>query len=150
MILACIRRRPIVPESKAKALAVAAACLQKKANDVLILHVAKLTSVADYLVLCSGESERQVRAIADHIESELSGQRLPPLSTEGAATARWILMDCGDVVVHVFRTDMREHYGLEKLWGDAKRVQLPAARTLASAAPRRPGKPRSVRMREQR
>lgn len=150
MSLACIRRRPIVPESKAKALAVAAACLQKKANDILILHVVKLTSVADYLVLCSAESERQVRAIAGHVENELSGQRLSPLSTEGAATARWILMDFGDVVVHVFRTDVREQYGLEKLWGDAKRVQLPAARTVAPAAAPRPGKPRSARAREQR
>lgn len=123
--------------------------LEKKANDVLILHVAKLTSVADYLVLCSGESERQVRAIADHIDSELSGQRVPPLSIEGAMTAQWILMDFGDVVVHVFRTDIRDHYGLEKLWSDARRVRLPAQKVAPAAPPLRLTKKRSVRVREQ-
>ncbi|TLY15274.1 MAG: ribosome silencing factor [Nitrospirae bacterium] len=100
-------------ESKAKALSIARASLEKKAHDVLILSVAKLTSVADYLVLCSGESERQVRAIADYIDSMLATQRVSPLSIEGASTANWILMDFGDVVVHVFRTDIRHHYGLE-------------------------------------
>lgn len=147
--MASIRRRPIVPESKAKALAISRASLEKKANDVLILHVAKLTSVADYLVLCSGESERQVRAIADHIDSELSGQRVPPLSIEGAMTAQWILMDFGDVVVHVFRTDIRDHYGLEKLWSDATRVRLPAQKATPAAPPLRLTKKRSVRVREQ-
>lgn len=105
-----------------------------------MLHVAKLTSVADYLVLCSGESERQVRAIADHVDRMLSGQRTPPLSIEGIASSRWVLMDFGDVVVHIFRSDIREHYGLEKLWGDAKRVRLPRPENSAAEPAVRPAK----------
>lgn len=142
-----MRRNQITLESKAKALAIARASLEKKAHDVLILSVAKLTSVADYLVLCSGESERQVRAIADHIDSELASQRVPPLSIEGASNANWILMDFSDVVVHVFRTDIRNHYGLEKLWGDAKRVRLPAQLSTPALASLRPTKTRSARAR---
>jgi ribosome-associated protein len=84
--------------------------------------------------LCSGESERQVRAIADHIDGVLSGQRQPPLSIEGISTSQWILMDFGDVVAHIFRSDIRHHYGLEKLWGDARRVRLPETKGLPAAA----------------
>ena len=106
-----------------------------------------MTSVADYLVLCSGESERQVRAIADYIDGVLATQRVSPLSIEGASTANWILMDFGDVVVHVFRTDIRHHYGLEKLWGDAKRVRLPTQLSTSAVASLRPTKTRSARAR---
>ena len=80
-------------ETKAKALAVAAAILDKKATDVLILHIAKLTSIADYLVIGSGESERQARAIADYVSDVLKVQGHPPLSIEGASSAKWVVMD---------------------------------------------------------
>jgi ribosome-associated protein len=73
-----------------------------------------------------------VQAIADHIAQALAGRRSPPLSTEGAASAQWILMDFGDVVAHIFRSDIRAHYGLERLWADARRVRLPAAQAVAS------------------
>ena len=99
--------------------------LDKKATDVLILHVAKLTSVADYLVLASAESDRQTRAIADHVDGVLSKAESGALSIEGKASSQWVLMDFGDVVVHIFREDARHHYGLERLWGDAKRVAIP-------------------------
>ena len=82
-----------VLESKARALAVASAILDKKATDVLILHIASLTSLADYLVIGSGESERQARAIADHVSDSLSAQGHAPLSTEGASSAKWVVMD---------------------------------------------------------
>ena len=101
-----------------------------------MLDVSPLTSVTDYLVLCSGESERQVHAIADNIDHELSSKRMPPLSIEGTSTAQWVLLDGGDVVAHVFRQDIREHYGLEKLWIDAKRVRLPARLTAPPVAVR--------------
>jgi ribosome-associated protein len=91
----------------------------------MILDVGKLTSVADYLVLCSGGSDRQVRAIADQIDDSLAQQRIHPLSIEGTSTSQWVLMDYGDVVVHIFRTDLRTHYALERLWGDAKQIRLP-------------------------
>jgi len=100
--------------------------LDKKATDVLILHVAKLTSVADYLVLGSADSDRQTRAIADHVDGILSQTGSSPLSIEGNASSQWVLMDFGDVVVHIFRQDVRQHYGLERLWADAKRIPLTA------------------------
>ena len=125
----------IVPESKAKALAVAGAILDKKATDVLILHIASLTSIADYLVIGSGESERQARAIADHVSDILTVQGHAPLSTEGASSAKWVVMDFGDVIVHIFQKDIREHYALERLWSDAGRVRLPEERALKAAQP---------------
>ena len=132
-----------------KAQAIAQASLEKKAADVLILHVAKLTSVADYLVICSGETERQVKAIADHIDSALSSRRGGPLSVEGTSNARWVLMDFGDVVAHIFRSDIRDHYGLEKLWRDARKVAVPAEPVRASSAPRQGRRSRIVRVRKQ-
>ena len=100
--------------------------LDKKALDVLVLHVAPLTSVADYLVIGSAESDRQTRAIADHIGGLLSRKGERPLSIEGTTSGQWVLMDFGDVVAHVFRQDARAHYALERLWRDAKAVPIPA------------------------
>ena len=99
--------------------------LDKKATDVLILYVAKLTSVADYLVLASADSDRQTRAIADHVDGVLAQTSSGALSIEGKASSQWVLMDFGDVVAHIFRQDARHHYGLERLWADARRVPIP-------------------------
>jgi ribosome-associated protein len=98
--------------------------------------------------LCSGESERQARAIATHVDGILSEQGHGPLSIEGAASAKWILMDFGDVVVHIFLKDIREHYALEKLWGDAKQVRLPSGQALQSSLPARPVTVRAPRTRK--
>ena len=99
--------------------------LDKKATDVLILQVAPLTSVADYLVIGSAESDRQASAIADHIDGILSRSGSKPLSVEGMRSSQWVLMDFGDVIAHIFRQDVRKHYALERLWADAKRVAIP-------------------------
>jgi ribosome-associated protein len=101
-------------------------------------------------VLCSGESERQVKAIADHIDHVLSDHRTRPLSVEGMNTAQWILMDFGDVVVHVFKTDVRNYYGLERLWADARRIRIPTSETPSRVLPlaQRPRK-RASRVSEQ-
>jgi len=96
----------------------------KKATDIVVLHVAKLTSIADYLVLASADSDRQTRAIADHVDGVLSQTGSNPLSIEGKTSSQWVLMDYGDVVVHIFRHDARQHYGLERLWADAKRIPV--------------------------
>lgn len=109
----------------------------------MVLDVGKLTSVADFLVLCSGGSDRQVRAIADHIDGSLARQRIHPLSIEGTATSQWVLMDYGDVVVHIFRTDIRAHYALERLWSDAKHVALPDAPPVPAVAPPSPARTRT-------
>ncbi len=105
--------------------------------------------MADYLILCSGETERHVRAIADHIDQTLSARRHPPLSMEGAATAQWILLDFGDVVAHIFRSDIRAHYGLEHLWADAKQVRLPATPPTPAVSSLPAAKPRTRRVRKQ-
>ena len=91
-----------------------------------------------------------MRAISDHVQDVLSGQGVKPLSIEGLSTSQWILMDFADVVVHIFRSDIREHYGLEKLWSDAKRVRLPVQPPAGALAPLRPVKPKTPRTREQR
>ena len=99
--------------------------LEKKATDVLILQVAPLTSVADYLVIGSADSDRQASAIADHVDGIISRSGSKPLSVEGRRSSQWVLMDFGDVIVHIFRQDVREHYALERLWADARRVAIP-------------------------
>ena len=111
--------------TKPKALSIACAVMEKKAVDVIVLEVGNLTSVADYFLLASGESERQVKAIADHIQKEISMQYQAIPQVEGTGGASWILLDYGDIVVHVFRSDVREYYGLEKMWSDAPRLSLP-------------------------
>jgi ribosome-associated protein len=98
--------------------------LDKKATDVLVLQVAPLTSVADYLVIGSADSDRQASAIADHIDGTLSRSGSKPLSIEGTRSSQWVLMDFGDVIVHIFRQDVRAHYALERLWADAKRIAV--------------------------
>jgi ribosome-associated protein len=108
--------------------------LDKKATDVLILQVAPLTSVADYLVIGSADSDRQASAIADHIDGILSRSGSKPLSIEGMRSSQWVLMDFGDVIVHIFRQDVRKHYALERLWADAKRVAIPDKPTAAQPA----------------
>lgn len=123
--IACIRRIAITHTSKATALTIARAMLDKKALDVQILHVAPLTSVADYLVIGSAESDRQTRAIADYIDGMLSRTGERPLSVEGTTSGQWVLLDFGDVVAHIFRQDARAHYALERLWHDAKQVKIP-------------------------
>lgn len=109
--------------------------LDKKALDVLVLYVAPLTSVADYLVLGSAESDRQTRAIADHVDGILSRAGHRPLSIEGTASGQWVLLDFGDVVAHVFRQDARAHYALERLWSDAKSLPIPDVAPTPTASP---------------
>ncbi len=111
--------------------------LDKKAVDVLVLHVAPLTSVADYLVIGSAESDRQTRAIADYIDGTLSRTGQRPLSIEGTTSGQWVLLDFGDVIAHIFRQDTRSHYALERLWSDAKQVEIPQEAPVPVAAPTR-------------
>ena len=111
--------------------------LEKKAVDVQVLHVGPLTSVADYLVIGSAESDRQARAIADHIDGTLSRKGERALSIEGTASGQWVLLDFGNVVAHIFRQDARSHYALERLWSDAKQVPIPSDAPAPAAAPKR-------------
>lgn len=112
--------------------------LEKKALDVQVLHVAPLTSIADYLVIGSAESDRQTRAIADFVVEVLSRVRQRPLSLEGTTSGQWVVIDFGDVVAHVFRHDTRSHYALERLWSDARSIPVPDQAPPSTAVPKRP------------
>jgi ribosome-associated protein len=94
----------------------------KKAADIILLEIAPLTTVADYLVICSGGSERQLDAIADGIAEGLKAEGVRLLAREGEAISHWVLLDAGAVIVHVFAPPEREYYALERLWSEAKTV----------------------------
>ncbi len=91
----------------------------KKGYDVKILDLRKLTTFADYFIICSADSDTQVKAIADEIDDELRDEGIKYWHKEGYKGLNWVLIDYVDVVVHVFKKDAREYYKLEKLWGDA-------------------------------
>jgi ribosome-associated protein len=118
----------IPSSSKEKAILCARAALDHKAIDLAILEVKNLSSFADYFVISSGNSDRQVQAIASHIEEKLGKRGLHPLGIEGKREGRWVLLDYGDVVIHIFYDPIREFYDLERLWSDAPRVELPRVR----------------------
>ncbi len=100
------------------------AALDKKAKDVVILELRDLSIITDYFVICSGESSTQVRSIADNVEEKLRRESIRPSGIEGYNLSQWILMDYGDVIVHVFEEGTRAFYELEKLWLDAPRIDI--------------------------
>jgi len=110
--------------SRPRALLVAQAGLDKKAEEVVVLDVRGLTSYADYFVLMTAESERQAGAIADHVDERLKAEGAQKVGVEGYESGRWILVDYGDVVAHVLSRDARGFYDLEGLWADAPRVKV--------------------------
>ena len=107
------------------------AVLGKKTLNVVALDVAELTSFADVFIICSGRSNRQVSAIADHIKTDLKKHKIKPLSVEGSKDGHWVLLDYGHVIIHVFYEPMREFYDLEGLWVDANRIETPALKKAA-------------------
>jgi ribosome-associated protein len=107
------------------AVAIATAALDKKALGLEVLDVAGKVDYADFLVLMTGRSDRQVQALAQGIEDALRQKGRRPLSVEGLPHASWVLMDFGDVVVHVFQDDARSSYDLDGLWMDARRIPVP-------------------------
>ncbi len=111
--------------SKNRALLCAKAALDKKAENLKILDLNELSSFTGYFVICSGQSERQVQAIANSVESQMGIQNYDLLALEGYGEGRWILMDFGDVIVHIFLDALREYYDLETLWSEAPKVKVP-------------------------
>lgn len=95
---------------------------EKKASNIVLLDIRNVSIIADYFVICSGNSERQVKAIARDIEENLDMQDVHPTSKEGMDQGRWVLLDYGDVIVHVFAPVERDYYRLEKLWSNAQTV----------------------------
>src|SRR5512134_1460786 len=111
-------------KSRDVALTAAEAALDKKALDVIILELGELTVIADYFVICSGESTTQVKTIAEFIEHELTRKGIMPIGREGLRFSHWVLLDYGDVIIHIFEKETRAYYGLEKLWMDAKTIEF--------------------------
>ncbi len=94
------------------------------AHDIRVIDVEDVTSLGDSFVIAHGASTTQVRALADYVEKELEEQGIRPLRVEGYSSSKWILMDYGDVIVHLFHSDTRSFYDLERLWKDGKEVEL--------------------------
>jgi ribosome-associated protein len=125
----------LTPSSQEKAFLFARVLLDRKAMDLVILEVKNLSSFTDYFLICSGRSDRQVQAIASHLEEKLGLEGIHPLGVEGKREGRWILMDYGEVIVHVFYQPVREFYDLERLWSEAPRVELPPVRKVRRKHP---------------
>jgi len=115
-------------QPKERALLCAGLALDKKALDLKILEVAGISSLTDYLVIASGTSDRHVQAVAENIRLEMKHRhQCSPLAVEGMNEGRWVLIDYGDVMVHVFQPQVREFYDLEGLWSEAVEVPPPTA-----------------------
>lgn len=112
-------------DSREKAILLSGFALEKKAYDLVLMEVRQVTSIADYFIVCSGRSDRQVQSIAQGIEEKLAEVDVLPLSIEGYTRGQWVLMDFSDVIVHIFYQPLRQFYDLEGLWADAPRVELP-------------------------
>jgi len=95
--------------------------LSKKAEDVLLLDLRKITTMADFFIICSGASDVQVKAITDAIIEGCKKEKIDVYNVEGYDALSWVLVDLVDIVVHIFRPDVRRYYQLERLWGDAVR-----------------------------
>jgi ribosome-associated protein len=112
-------------ESWDRALLLSQYALEKKAYDLVLIEVSEVTSIADYFIICSGRSDRQVQGIAQGLQENLGNLGISPLSIEGLTRGHWVLMDFSDVIVHIFYQPVREFYDLEGLWSHAPRVELP-------------------------
>jgi ribosome-associated protein len=110
------------PDTVGRVRAAVAAAEDRKAVDIKVLHLQQVSDFTDYFLICSGTNERQVQAIADGVEERLRTNKVRPLHIEGYNRAQWVLLDYGDLVVHVFLEEPRRFYALERLWGDAPDV----------------------------
>jgi len=134
-------------DAKEKALWFAQLALDKKAADLVLLDVQQQSSFTSYFIICSGTSDRQVQAIAAHLEASCKQAGMRPLGVEGAREGRWVLLDYSDVVIHIFHEPVREFYDLERLWTDAQRIPVDPAPELQSKKPasRKPPEPKKTK-----
>jgi ribosome-associated protein len=110
------------------AAAVAEYASDVKAENLLTIDLREYISYTDYFVICTGRSDRQVKAISDRINEGMKHEHeMLPIRVDGMTSKQWILMDYGDVVVHIFTPDMREYYQLERLWGEAPKLEMASA-----------------------
>lgn len=114
--------QPTIVETPTRVREAVAAADDRKAVDLRVLHVEKVSDFTDFFLICSGTSERQVQAIADAVQERMREERVRPLHVEGYNRGQWVLLDYGDFVVHIFQEEPRRFYSLERLWGDAPDV----------------------------
>ena len=119
----------------------ACAAEDKKAHDLVALDISEIASFSDYFLLCTGDSSRQIQAIADEVEQRLKANGIRPSHVEGYQNAEWILMDYLDLVVHIFSKNARAYYDLERLWRDGKKLE--ANQLVQEKAPK-PGPPKKT------
>ena len=120
--------------SKAIAIAAAEAARDKQAADVVVLDVAALLSITDYFVICSGQTDRQIKTLVEEVEKAVRDIGEKPIRREGDTDSGWVLLDYIDVVVHVFAQEEREYYDLERLWRDAPRLDWNATDQAAAGS----------------
>lgn len=118
-----VKPKPIISTDD-RAMKCAALALEKKAFDVKVLDIRGISTIADYLVIATGSSDKQVVAIADSIRTGLKKYG-KALDVEGAKEGKWVVIDYGDVIVHVFYSELRFYYNLDELWNNARRVEIP-------------------------
>jgi ribosome-associated protein len=114
-------------ERLTKVALIVEAAQERKADDVVGLDVRKISSFADTFIIATGTSDRHVRSVTDSIAAALKDHGDPPMGIEGSEEGRWVLIDCGDTIVHIFQQEIRDHYDLERLWSDAPALELEAA-----------------------
>jgi len=120
------RKRVTSPRQNPELTLGIAAALDKKASDIVILDLRKASAFTDFFVICTGASSRQVKAIADAVQTALRANGSRAALIEGESRAEWVLIDYFDVIFHVFTPATREFYGLERLWADAERIEVTA------------------------
>ena len=128
-----MRRVTATPEAVELAKVAVAAAADKLAVDVVVLDVSEQLVITDCFVLASAPNERQVQAIVDEVEEKLRERGAKPTRREGAREGRWVLLDFTDIVVHVQHAEERSFYGLDRLWKDCPRIEVPEAALTASA-----------------
>ena len=116
----------------------------KKGYNVKILDLRNLTTITDYFIICTGDSDTQVKAIADEVDKRMRDEGVRSWHTEGYRSLNWVLIDFVDIVVHVFKKESREYYNLEKLWGDAP-VIIAEDPLLKIPEKRKPGRPKKIK-----
>ena len=132
-------------DSKQLAKKITELIFNKKGFDVKIIDLKKLTTIADYFVICSADSDTQVKAIADEVDKTLRDEGIRSWHKEGYKGLNWVLLDFVDVVVHVFKKDSRQFYNLEKLWGDAEITDVSDTALKPTTAKKKPGRPKKIK-----
>lgn len=111
-------------DAKEAALEIVRILDQRKARDIKLMHVAEQTIIAEYFVVCGGSSSTQIKSLAGEVEYKMSMSGLPPRGMDGYTEGKWIVVDLGSIMVHIFSSEAREFYKLEKFWADAEEVDI--------------------------